>query len=57
MTVGQEFQRRVGVNWTLKDGRSFPDRITVAVGKVQKRGRRNVLDRGKRYSSLKKRWQ
>ena len=27
--------------------RSFPDGITVAVGQVQKRGRRDVLDRGK----------
>ena len=55
--MGKSSQRTVGVNWTLKDERSFPGRITVAVGKVQKRGRKNVLDRGKRYSSLKKRWQ
>ena len=54
--MGKISQRTVGVNWTLKDG-SFPDRITVAVGKVQKRGRRNVLGIGKSSSSLKKRWQ
>lgn len=35
------------MNWTVKDRRSFPDKISVAVGKVQERGRRNILGRGK----------
>lgn len=35
-----------------QDEKSFPDRIMVAEGKVQKRGERKILGRGKSSSSL-----
>lgn len=54
MAVGQDFpeESQCALDLEGQDVKSFPDRTMVAVGKVQKRGGRKILGRGKSSSSL-----